>query len=154
MYRFVWVLMVVVSLGEAQRFKGFQPFSNSVDCQCQCSTLELTDNLGRVSGNCKSSWKGARWCYIDSWQKPCGDLKASSRSTKPWSYKGCRIKSSRKCQVRNPIIQRPIKPRPPVSQPQPQPQPQTDFNDDKEIPFTELKCRSDEEHLPDDPFCC
>merc|ERR1712200_220842 len=45
---------------------------------------------GITHGNCKTSDRGARWCYVDRRYSTCHDLKPSTRSPgQYWTYEGC-----------------------------------------------------------------
>jgi len=104
---------------------------NSVNCGCKCSPLTLRDKYGRIVGNCLSSWKGSTWCYVETWNSPCADLRKSSKTKNPWSYEACNAPAC-------PIVEEiPF-----------------EFTREEEIPFPDIKCRQGEEQLPGDPGCC
>merc|ERR1712200_154172 len=49
------------------------------NCYCQCSSFTYRNNRGQVHGNCKSSFNGAQWCYIDNRWPECQDTANSNR---------------------------------------------------------------------------
>merc|ERR1711915_116651 len=60
------------------------------NCYCQCSSFTYRNNRGQVHGNCKSSFNGAQWCYIDNRWPECQDTANSNRFRgRTWSYEAC-----------------------------------------------------------------
>ena len=58
-------------------------------CDCQCSSYTWTDKRGSVQGNCKSTYRGKQWCYVDTRNKNCEDLQWGTSVRKQWSYQAC-----------------------------------------------------------------
>merc|ERR1711860_75896 len=80
---------------------GLKAASGQVNCACQCSVLTFRDKYGNLNGDCKSTDKGAKWCYVDPQYRNCGDLKPSTRNPgKYWTYEGCATPSLNSPQCR------------------------------------------------------
>merc|ERR1711915_868788 len=72
------------------------------NCYCQCSSFTYRNSYGKLHGNCKSSWNGAQWCYIDERYNDCQDIANSSKfGGKRWSYEACATPALNSYQCRN-----------------------------------------------------
>jgi len=75
--------------------RGPAPAPNDCsECWCQCKRLSFRDKYGRIHGNCKSSHKGAQWCYVQDnigyGYSTCNDLRKSAKfEGEAWSYHAC-----------------------------------------------------------------
>ena len=56
---------------------------------CGCSSFTYTDKYGVENGNCKSTYRGKLWCYVDNDNKNCRDLQMGTTYRKLWSYQAC-----------------------------------------------------------------
>merc|ERR1711973_89022 len=62
-----------------------------VNCDCQCSNYAFEDRNG-VQGNCRTFYKGKKWCFVYEKHNECYDRKPTADpSTYPkyWSYEAC-----------------------------------------------------------------
>ena len=69
---------------------------SSLGCDCQCHHYVWLDRYRRVQGNCRSSYRGSRWCYVDNYvNNNCDDLQFSRNKytgfgqRRIWSYQAC-----------------------------------------------------------------
>ena len=58
-------------------------------CDCQCSSYTYSNKWGNVQGNCKSTYRGKQWCYVDSSNQNCQDLEKGPDTGKLWSFQAC-----------------------------------------------------------------
>ncbi|XP_040571480.1 uncharacterized protein [Lepeophtheirus salmonis] len=73
------VLATCVYWSNAQQFAP-APINSQADCQCQCIALSFYDEYGQQQGNCRSTFNGAQWCYVENdGYSSCPDLKRSTR---------------------------------------------------------------------------
>merc|ERR1711860_15099 len=90
---FVLAYLATVTLAQRRKLPAFQAAAAAPSeeaCDCQCSSLIFRDTRGRVQGNCKTTYNGAQWCYVNPRYTNCRDLTASSRFRgKYWSYQAC-----------------------------------------------------------------
>jgi len=63
--------------------------SRKSGCGCQCANTTFKDKYGKINGNCKSTERGAVWCYVDPKLSDCNDLQKSERINAFWSYQAC-----------------------------------------------------------------
>merc|ERR1719228_977224 len=62
---------------------------SSIRCCCQCDSYTYNVN-GITYGNCKSTYQGKDWCYVDPDYNDCQDTKASVQfEDRSWSYQAC-----------------------------------------------------------------
>merc|ERR1711884_144316 len=81
-------VIALAAMVTAQVFKD-EAAPSGENCYCQCSDLTYQDRFGRTHGNCKSTKRGARWCYVKPHLSDCHDLQKSTRFNAQWSYQAC-----------------------------------------------------------------
>merc|ERR1711973_969109 len=87
--RFTAFLLFTSSIGVHSIETGTRAASRRTGCGCQCSNTVFKDKYGKINGNCKSSDRGAVWCYVDPRYSACSDLQRSERFNQHWSYQAC-----------------------------------------------------------------
>merc|ERR1711915_1011879 len=86
----VAVIISALSIGACTAFDvGTRGAFPGHGCDCHCSGTVYRDDYNKVQGNCKTSDKGGRWCYVDPNYSQCNDLKPSKRFNQQWSYQAC-----------------------------------------------------------------
>merc|ERR1712038_2068645 len=88
---FILSVCIVASLAKEtaeEKDVGLRAAARGANCGCQCDITTFKDKYGRINGNCKSTDKGAVWCYVKD-RSTCTDLQTSTRFNKLWSFEAC-----------------------------------------------------------------
>merc|ERR1712165_407451 len=88
---FILAVCIVASLAKEtaeEKDVGLRASARGANCGCQCDITTFKDKYGRINGNCKSTDKGAVWCYVKD-RSTCTDLQTSTRFNKLWSFEAC-----------------------------------------------------------------
>merc|ERR1712223_2190471 len=88
---FILAVCIVASLAKEtaeEKDVGLRAAAGGANCGCQCDITTFKDKYGRINGNCKSTDKGAVWCYVKD-RSTCTDLQTSTRFNKLWSFEAC-----------------------------------------------------------------